>query len=141
MPIVKTEAARGEGVEELVEQLDAHRAYIEAEGTLSERRRRNLRNEVVALCTFRLRRGLEERLGAGRRRSPRCSTRSSRGAWIPRAPRPPSSSASTRAKRRRLAAVITGTHAIVFAQDAEAARAFFADVLGSRARSTPAAAG
>ena len=64
--------------------------------------------------------------------SPRCSTRSSRGAWIPRAPRPPSSSASTPAKRRRLAPVITGTHAIVFAQDAEAARAFFADVLGSR---------
>jgi catechol 2,3-dioxygenase-like lactoylglutathione lyase family enzyme len=29
--------------------------------------------------------------------------------------------------------VITGTHAIVFAQDAEAARAFFADVLGLRA--------
>ena len=34
----------------------------EAEGTLSERRRRNLRNEVLGLCTFRLRRGLEERL-------------------------------------------------------------------------------
>jgi len=29
--------------------------------------------------------------------------------------------------------VITGTHAIVFAQDAAAARAFFADVLGLRA--------
>jgi catechol 2,3-dioxygenase-like lactoylglutathione lyase family enzyme len=29
--------------------------------------------------------------------------------------------------------VITGAHAIVFAQDAEAARAFFADVLGLRA--------
>jgi catechol 2,3-dioxygenase-like lactoylglutathione lyase family enzyme len=29
--------------------------------------------------------------------------------------------------------VITGTHAIVFAQDAEAARAFFADVLDLRA--------
>src|ERR687888_442678 len=63
VPIVKTEAARGEGVEALVEQLDEHRAYIEAEGTLSERRRRNLRNEVLALCAFRLRRRLEERLG------------------------------------------------------------------------------
>jgi LAO/AO transport system kinase len=59
VPIVKTEAARGEGVEQLVEQLDRHRAYIEAEGTLSERRRRNLRNEVLGLCTFRLRRRLE----------------------------------------------------------------------------------
>ena len=62
VPIVKTEAVRAEGVEALVEQLGAHRAYIEAEGTLSERRRRNLRNEVLGLCTFRLRRGLEERL-------------------------------------------------------------------------------
>ena len=51
VPIVKTEAARGEGVDELVEKLDEHRAHIEAEGTLSERRRRNLRNEVLALAT------------------------------------------------------------------------------------------
>jgi GTPase len=63
VPIVKTEAGRGEGVETLVEKLEEHRAYIEAEGTLSERRRRNLRNEVLALCAFRLRRRLEERLG------------------------------------------------------------------------------
>ena len=62
VPIVKTEAVRGEGVRELVEKLDEHRAHIEAEGTLSERRRRNLRNEVLALCTFRLRRRLEEAL-------------------------------------------------------------------------------
>ena len=62
VPIVKTEAVRGEGVEALVEQLEAHRAFIIEEGTLSERRRRNLRNEVLGLCTFRLRRRLEERL-------------------------------------------------------------------------------
>ena len=59
MPIVKTEAVRGEGVAELVEKLDAHRAHIEAEGTLSERRRRNLRSEVLSLCTSRLRAQLE----------------------------------------------------------------------------------
>lgn len=59
VPIVKTEAHRGEGVAELVERLDEHRAHIEAEGTLSERRRRNLRNEVVAICAGRLRRKLE----------------------------------------------------------------------------------
>ena len=59
VPIVKTEAGRGEGVEELVEKLLAHREHIEAEGTLSERRRRNLRNEVLALATSRLRRKLE----------------------------------------------------------------------------------
>lgn len=62
VPIVKTEAVRGEGVEKLVEQLEAHRRFIVDEGTLSERRRRNLRNEVLGLCTFRLRRRLEERL-------------------------------------------------------------------------------
>jgi LAO/AO transport system kinase len=55
VPIVKTEAVRGEGVAELVEKLDAHRAHIDAEGTLSERRRRNLRSEVLALATARLR--------------------------------------------------------------------------------------
>jgi GTPase len=60
VPIVKTEAVRGEGVAELVAKLDEHRAHIEAEGTLSERRRRNLRSEVLALCTFRLRAQLEE---------------------------------------------------------------------------------
>jgi len=62
VPIVKTEASRGEGIDELVEQLDAHRAHIEAEGTLSERRRRNLHNEVVALAAARMRRRLEESL-------------------------------------------------------------------------------
>ena len=42
VPIVKTEAAHGKGIEELLEQMEAHRAYIEQEGTLLERRRRNL---------------------------------------------------------------------------------------------------
>jgi LAO/AO transport system kinase len=45
-----------------VEKLDEHRAYIEKEGTLSERRRRNLRNEVLALAAGRLRKRLEEEL-------------------------------------------------------------------------------
>jgi LAO/AO transport system kinase len=59
VPIVKTEAARGHGVEELAEKLAEHRAHIQAEGTLSERRRRNLMNEVLAIATFRMRRELE----------------------------------------------------------------------------------
>jgi LAO/AO transport system kinase len=62
VPIIRTEAVRGRGVEELVEQLAEHRAYIEAEGTLSERRRRNLMNEVLAIATARMRRELEEKL-------------------------------------------------------------------------------
>ena len=60
VPILKTEASRGEGIEELFEQIAAHREHIEAEGTLSERRRRNLMNEVMALAAGRLRRRLEE---------------------------------------------------------------------------------
>jgi LAO/AO transport system kinase len=64
VPIVKTEAHKGTGVEELVAKLDEHRAYIEAEGTLSLRRQRNLRSEVVGICTYRLRRRLEEQLDA-----------------------------------------------------------------------------
>jgi LAO/AO transport system kinase len=60
VPILKTEAVRGIGVPELVAKLDEHRAHIVAEGTLSERRRRNLRSEVLALCTHRVRRRLEE---------------------------------------------------------------------------------
>ena len=62
VPVVKTEAARGTGVEELAEKLAEHRAHVEAEGTLSERRRRNLMNEVLGLATMRLRRALEASL-------------------------------------------------------------------------------
>jgi LAO/AO transport system kinase len=60
VPIVKTEASRGTGVSELVERLDEHRAHILAEGQLAERRARNLRNEVLAIATARMRRRLEE---------------------------------------------------------------------------------
>ena len=59
VPIVRTEAVRDEGIEELADKLEEHRAYIEAEGTLLERRRRNLMNEVLAIATFRMRRELE----------------------------------------------------------------------------------
>jgi LAO/AO transport system kinase len=59
VPIVRTEAVRGEGIEELADKLDEHHAYIEAEGSLSERRRRNLMNEVLAIATSRMRRELE----------------------------------------------------------------------------------
>jgi LAO/AO transport system kinase len=60
VPIVKTEATRGTGVDELVERLDEHRSHILAEGQLAERRARNLRNEVLAIATARMRRRLEE---------------------------------------------------------------------------------
>ncbi|MBV9422983.1 MAG: methylmalonyl Co-A mutase-associated GTPase MeaB [Solirubrobacterales bacterium] len=59
VPIVRTEAVRGEGIEEVESALGEHRAYIEAEGTMLERRRRNLMNEVLAIATARMRRELE----------------------------------------------------------------------------------
>jgi len=52
----------GKGVDELVAKLLEHRAHIEQAGTLAERRRRNLRSEVIALATSQLRRKLEARL-------------------------------------------------------------------------------
>jgi LAO/AO transport system kinase len=60
VPIVRTEASKGIGVEDLVEKLTEHHEHIAAEGTLEERRRRNLQNEVMQLATLRLRRKLEE---------------------------------------------------------------------------------
>jgi GTPase len=59
VPIVKTEASRGEGIEEVAEKIQEHHAFIRDEGTLAERRRRNLMNEVLALAAARLRRRLE----------------------------------------------------------------------------------
>ncbi len=67
VPIVKTEAAHARGIPELVEQLDAHRAHILAAGQLAERRRSNLRNEVLAIATARLRRRLEDELAGDSR--------------------------------------------------------------------------
>jgi LAO/AO transport system kinase len=59
VPIVKTEAVRDRGIEELAQKLAEHRQFIEVEGTLSERRRRNLLNEVLAIASYRMRRELE----------------------------------------------------------------------------------
>jgi LAO/AO transport system kinase len=62
VPIIKTEAARGEGVDDLVKSLQEHREHILAAGQLDERRARNLRNEVLAIATARMRRRLEDEL-------------------------------------------------------------------------------
>jgi LAO/AO transport system kinase len=59
VPIIKTQAAHGIGIDELAEALERHREHIRSEGTLLERRRRNLMNEVVAIATSRMRRQLE----------------------------------------------------------------------------------
>jgi len=62
VPIIKTEAARGEGIADLVQSLKEHRAHILAAGQLESRRARNLRSEVLAIATARMRRRLEEDL-------------------------------------------------------------------------------
>jgi len=62
VPIIRAEATLGRGVDELVAALGQHREHILAAGQLEERRRRNLRNEVLAIATARMRRRLEEEL-------------------------------------------------------------------------------
>jgi LAO/AO transport system kinase len=53
VPIVLTEAVRGEGVPALWEKLEEHRVYLESEGLLEERRRKNLAGEVFAVASGR----------------------------------------------------------------------------------------
>ena len=50
VPIIDTEAVRGEGVEELAEAIAEHRARLAADG-LEARRRRNIEAEVIAAAT------------------------------------------------------------------------------------------
>jgi LAO/AO transport system kinase len=61
VPVVRTEAVKGEGIGELLRTVDAHREHIAAAGTLAERRARNLRAEVLGIAAWRLRRELEAR--------------------------------------------------------------------------------
>ena len=53
VPILLTEAVRGEGVPALWHKLDEHRSHLESEGLLEERRRKNLAGEVFAVATGR----------------------------------------------------------------------------------------
>jgi len=58
-PIVLTEAVRGEGVEELWGKVEEHRAHLEADGQLEERRRTNLAKEVFAVASARAKEHLQ----------------------------------------------------------------------------------
>jgi LAO/AO transport system kinase len=57
--ILLTEALRGENVPELWEKLEEHRASLERDGGLDERRRRNLAAEVFAVASVRAKSRLE----------------------------------------------------------------------------------
>jgi len=58
-PIVLTEAMRGENVDVLWEKISGHRAFLESDGGLDERRRRNLAGEVFAVASSRAKAHLE----------------------------------------------------------------------------------
>jgi LAO/AO transport system kinase len=64
VPVVRTEAAKGEGIDDLVDALTAHRQHIAEAGTLVERRARNLRAEVLGIAAARMRRELEAKAAA-----------------------------------------------------------------------------
>lgn len=54
--IVKTVAHKGEGMDELVAEIDRHRAWLESSGELDRRRRRRARDEIEAIAVTALRR-------------------------------------------------------------------------------------
>jgi LAO/AO transport system kinase len=58
-PIVLTEATRDENVPELWAKIEEHRAHLEANGGLEERRRKNLVGEVFAVASGRAKAHLE----------------------------------------------------------------------------------
>ncbi len=57
-PVLRTVAANGEGVAELIAALDRHFSYLERSGTLGERRRARLRERVIDVVEDRVRRRL-----------------------------------------------------------------------------------
>jgi GTPase len=59
-PIVLTEAVRGEGVEELWEQVEAHRRHLQDNGLLEGRRADHLAGEVFAVASARAKTHLEQ---------------------------------------------------------------------------------
>jgi LAO/AO transport system kinase len=55
-PIVQTVAQTGQGVDEVVEKIDKHRAFLESSGELDRRRVRRARDEIEAIAVTALRR-------------------------------------------------------------------------------------
>jgi LAO/AO transport system kinase len=55
-PIVKTVAQKGEGLDEVVNEIEHHRAWLESSGELARRRTRRARDEIEAIAVTALRR-------------------------------------------------------------------------------------
>jgi LAO/AO transport system kinase len=64
-PILRTVASTGEGTAELWAAVADHRAYLEREGLLAERRARRLAEEVRTIVVHSLERRVEQALGQG----------------------------------------------------------------------------
>jgi LAO/AO transport system kinase len=64
-PVVRLVAARGEGVDDLVEALEAHRDWARATGELDRRRRARAATEIEAITLAALRDRIEAARGAG----------------------------------------------------------------------------
>ena len=54
-PIVSTVAVKGEGLDDLVNAIDAHRAWLESDGRLADRRRKRAADEIAAIALTALR--------------------------------------------------------------------------------------
>jgi LAO/AO transport system kinase len=65
-PIVKTVAARGEGIGELVEALEKHRAWMDEHGVLAERRQARAAGEIETIALTALRERLADLHGDAR---------------------------------------------------------------------------
>ncbi|MGW6062842.1 methylmalonyl Co-A mutase-associated GTPase MeaB [Streptomyces sp. NPDC055189] len=65
-PIVKTVAARGEGIDEVVEALEKHRAWMEERGVLGERRAARAAREVETIAVTALRERIADLHGDAR---------------------------------------------------------------------------
>jgi LAO/AO transport system kinase len=65
-PIVKTVAARGEGIDEVVEALEKHRAWMEERGVLTERRAARAAREVETIAVTALRERIADLHGDAR---------------------------------------------------------------------------
>jgi LAO/AO transport system kinase len=61
-PVVRTSAQRSEGIDELWEAMDRHRAHLEETGHLEQKRRGRLLREVEGLAGERLRGGVRDEL-------------------------------------------------------------------------------
>jgi LAO/AO transport system kinase len=59
-PIVKTVASRNEGIDEVLEALAKHRAWLESTGRLDERRRRRVSDEIETIAVTALRERIDD---------------------------------------------------------------------------------